>query len=431
MSDGPAAQGPRNDSSCIFGRVLDGLLALAAIAGGGRPATVRRLSIWVPLSVSLVAGLVFAAITASFRNYHYAPGADFAIFWTAGHLIAEGRALDVFDPPKFMAAAHRLIDPRLPLHFWSYPPTALLNVAWLGRLPYVPALIAWNVAGLVLVLTSARWFFSGWRTALLLMLSPAVIANLADGQNGFLTTALILAGMAALQRREGLAGALFGLLGFKPQLGILLPVAMIAGRRWRTIMTAGAVGLGVAALATAIFGMGAWEAFLRHTLPAQTAMMQGTGPIRWLAPTAFMSGVILFGPGMGPWLVQAPFTVLGVMLAWRAFGSRGDWRMKAAALATATAVASPQGFGYDLVPVAAAGLVLVRAEGNTLDDAAALVLWSAPILVVLLYITRAPATPVLLALAALRIDHRLRTPARTEQLPSRSPGPVEAVQPGK
>jgi hypothetical protein len=43
-----------------------------------------------------------------------------------------------------------------------------------------------------------------------------------------------------LERRPYLAGSLFGLMIFKPQLGLLLPVALIAGRQWRVFAAAAA-----------------------------------------------------------------------------------------------------------------------------------------------------------------------------------------------
>jgi alpha-1,2-mannosyltransferase len=362
------------------------------------------------LAASFWAWLVFLAWGAGTLTVHDAPGLDFAIYWTAGHMVAAGDALAVFDPDKFWPAAAALIDPDIPYHFWSYPPTALLNVAWLGLLPYGAALAVWSVLGLALVTVAARAFLGSWRPALLLLLSPAVIANLVGGQNGFLTGALLLLAFAALPRREGLAGALIGLLGFKPQLGFLLPVAFVAERRWLAMAAAAGVVLAVAALATVIFGVDAWGEFLRLTVPAQGYMMQGTGPFRMFAPTAFMSGLILGGMGPWPWIAQAPFTVLGVVLTWRAYRSEASPQMKATALFAATLLASPQAFGYDLTPLAAGALILYRERRGPKDLAAAVVLWALPVVVVPLNKWGLPIAPLLLAASAIWIDRRLASP---------------------
>src|SRR5258706_16321345 len=72
------------------------------------------------------------------------------------------------------------------------------------------------------------------RGALLLALAaPAVFVNAVRGQNGTWTAALCGGGLSLLERRPLLAGGLLGLLIYKPQLGLLIPVALLAGRHWR------------------------------------------------------------------------------------------------------------------------------------------------------------------------------------------------------
>ena len=59
---------------------------------------------------------------------------------------------------------------------------------------------------------------------------PATFINLFHGQNGFLNAALLGAALLALDRRPVVAGILFGLLSYKPHLGLLVPLALLAGR---------------------------------------------------------------------------------------------------------------------------------------------------------------------------------------------------------
>jgi hypothetical protein len=51
---------------------------------------------------------------------------------------------------------------------------------------------------------------------------PAVFVNIGHGQNGFLTAALLGSALLSLDRRPWLAGALIGLLAYKPQFGVLI-----------------------------------------------------------------------------------------------------------------------------------------------------------------------------------------------------------------
>ena len=64
---------------------------------------------------------------------------------------------------------------------------------------------------------------------------PAVFINIGHGQNGFLTAALLGGALHWLDRKPWLAGILIGLLAYKPQFGVLIPIALLAGQRWTTI----------------------------------------------------------------------------------------------------------------------------------------------------------------------------------------------------
>ena len=63
---------------------------------------------------------------------------------------------------------------------------------------------------------------------------PAVFVNLGHGHNGFLTAALIGFALVTLDTRPVLAGVLFGLLAYKPQFGLMIPLVLVATGRWRT-----------------------------------------------------------------------------------------------------------------------------------------------------------------------------------------------------
>ena len=65
-----------------------------------------------------------------------------------------------------------------------------------------------------------------------------------------------------LDRRPVLAGSLFGLLVYKPHLAIMLPIALLAGRRWRAFFVAAIVASGLVMLSGALFGLDTWAAYL-------------------------------------------------------------------------------------------------------------------------------------------------------------------------
>ena len=62
---------------------------------------------------------------------------------------------------------------------------------------------------------------------------PTVFHNIQVGQNGFLTAALIGGVLEFMERRPAMAGVCLGLLTYKPQFGVLVPVALVERRQTR------------------------------------------------------------------------------------------------------------------------------------------------------------------------------------------------------
>ena len=371
-------------------------------------------------TLAVLSAAALALLAVYFTHGHgrldfadHARGRDFVNLWTAGRLIGERRGLQVFDPATFMAAHHRLFSPALPFHFWSYPPPGLLLAAPFALAPgYFAALAGWTTFGLLALWPAARAALATRdggpdRTdVLLLMLCPAVATNVGLGQNGAVTAALLLGGMALLDRRPRAAGALLGLLVFKPQIAILLPVMVLAGGRWRTMGAAVASAAALLALSTALFGVESWRAFLVGSVPMQGQMLRfGSGPFLSMMPSAYVSARLLGAAWTAAALVQAPFTLLGAALVWRAWRTPGaDGTARAAVLCAATFVASPQAFNYDLIPTAFAVLVLLRRSLRLGDVALAAAAWALPPAMIVLGAERLPVAPLVLTALAVRLS---------------------------
>lgn len=335
----------------------------------------------------------------------HALGRDFVNLWTAGQLIADGRVLDIFDPAKFGAAQRALLSPSFPFHFWSYPPTFLFAAVPFGHTSYLGGLALWSLAGAAALFIAARLLFQDWRMALRLLASPAVAVNLVLGQNGAVTAALLIAGCALMTRRQAASGLLFGFLTFKPHLGLLAPLAMLAERRWKTIAAAVAATIAFAGLSAATFGVETWRAFIEQSLPMQTSMMSGgTGPFQQMMTSAFMAGRLLGLPSQWAMLVQVPFAIAGAVFVWRAWRSPADLRIKFAVLAVAGLMATPQAFNYDMIPLAAAALLLAGPGRSWLDHVAALALWALPVVAMPINSFDAPLSPAILLLVCLHLD---------------------------
>lgn len=311
-------------------------------------------------------GAVFAYLLSSHGHLDFADhavGRDFVNTWTAGKLLGQGQVAEIFEPRTFADAHHRFFDPKLPFHFWSYPPPALFLAAPMGLLPYLPALAIWSALGLIALAASVLTVFKSPAERALILLSPATAVNLVMGQNGAFTAALLIGGLGLTMRRPIVAGMLFGLLVFKPQLGVVLPVVVIATRQWRTLLAAASTAALVIALSAATFGLEAWHGFLGPTLDMQTAaMMRGEGPFLLMMPSAFAAGRIFGLHGEAIWL-QAPFLLGAIAIVWSVWRGDAPFETRVAATLMAALAATPQSFNYDLIPTAAAAVVLARYTG--------------------------------------------------------------------
>jgi hypothetical protein len=160
---------------------------------------------------------------------------DFINVYAAGVASHEGHPANVYDWDKQKNLEHQIEESgKGPTPWngyvpWLYPPI-FLGVAWLlAFLPYYYALAAYIVAGYAAygaaVYKLARYKESKWAIAAF----PGICNNLLAGQNGFITTASLAAGIYFLDASPIAAGAFFGMLSYKPQFFVLIPLALAVG----------------------------------------------------------------------------------------------------------------------------------------------------------------------------------------------------------
>ena len=153
---------------------------------------------------------------------------------------------------------------------------------------------------------------------------------------------------------------LIGCLAYKPQFGVLIPVALLAGGRWSTIAAAAATVAALVAVSFATLGGGVWHAFADSMNFTQTVVLEqgGTG---WEKIQSMFSAARMWGAGVP--LAYAAQIALALMLAaclawlWR---SDAAFELKASALASGSLLATPYVLDYDLVVLAVAIAYLAR-----------------------------------------------------------------------
>jgi hypothetical protein len=278
---------------------------------------------------------------------------DFVNVWAAGRLVLEGHPAAVYDWP-----AHKLVEEAAVGHAfggyfgWHYPPTFLFVAAALSLLTYATAYAVW-VFGTFPVYLAAIRAIVGERIGYLLAAAfPALLANFIVGQNGFLTAGLVSGALVLLPRRPIVAGLLLGLLTYKPHLGLLFPIALVAAGYWRAFFTAAMVAVLMAVAAWFAFGSDTWQAFFANIGHTSQAFLSDGWADWGKLQTAFGLTRMLGGGETLAWAVQgavALVAAIAIALLWR---SRAAYEIKAAALATGAMLATPYLYTYDLVVLA-------------------------------------------------------------------------------
>lgn len=351
------------------------MTAFASALRDGRFLTGRVLRVYpMMLIAAFAAAIVFLLVTAHGPNdYAGRPlGTDFSNIYAAGLAALKGEAASVFDIERQWRAEQALFGPATPLYGWHYPPFFLLVAAPLAMLPYRAALIVWQLSTLILYLLALKalikksampeWADAGVWLPLALGFT-AIFVNLTHGHNGFLTAAIFAGGLALLNTRPLLAGLLFGFLAYKPQFGVMIPLALAAGGYWRSFAAAAVTILVLALAVTLLFGADVWPAFLAGASFTRGVILEQGATGFEKIQTFFSQIRLLGGPVALAYMVQGLAFLFSAAMVWRAWRKPLSLGARGAILCLATLIATPYALDYDLMLLAPA-LALTAAEGK-------------------------------------------------------------------
>jgi alpha-1,2-mannosyltransferase len=337
------------------------------------PARIRGYSL-ILLAVSVMAVVGWVALSDGLSDRNGKPiGTDFSSFYAAGSLVLDGRAGDVYTMAAHYAREQQIFGAATPYYGWLYPPIFLLLAAPLAAMPYPLALAVWQIGSFAFYLTVigfivvgiGRWsnaIDSTWQVTWLAVSAgfPAVLINFGHGQNGFLTAGLFGAALLALPSRQILAGVLFGLLAYKPQFALVIPIALLAAGQWRAILAAGITAVALVGLTSLIFGFDLWLAFAASTETSRKLLLE-QGDVGFEKLQSVFAAVRMWGGGIPlAYVIQGIVSiavVCGTAWTWLSAGNRD---LKSALLVVATLLASPHVLDYDLVVLAVAISFFVR-----------------------------------------------------------------------
>ena len=282
---------------------------------------------------------------------------DFTMFWIASGLILDGAAAAVFDWPGMMAAEHALVPGMSGVLGWSYPPIFMLYVAPLALVPFLLSYALWIAASFAAMAAVIRKIAPARQTIWLLLGFPATLICAGHGKNGFLTAALFGGALILLNKRPVVAGVLIGLLAFKPQFGLLIPLALLAGRQWTAFAAATVTTVVLVAGTAALFGPETWLAFWNNLAVINQKMAEGHVPI--LKMTSLFATLRVHGVD-----ASIAYALHGVLAAAVAAVVAWVWHRRratagsAAVLIVGALLVSPHVYDYDL-PVLAVAIALI------------------------------------------------------------------------
>jgi len=308
------------------------------------------------LAVCAIAMVGWIAVSDGLIDRNGKPiGTDFSNVYAAGTLTWQGRSADAYAPALQHAAEKAVFGGReVPFFGWHYPPFFFAIAALVAVLPYAWGLAVWLAASLAAYLAVMRAILPRPETLLIAIAFPAIFVNIGHGQNGFFTAALLGGALHLIDRRPWIAGLLIGLLAYKPQFGVLIPIALVAGGRWRCICAAAATIAVLVAVSMATLGSGVWHAFADSTNFTQTVVLEqgGTG---WEKIQSLFSAARMWGAGVHvAYAIQIALALtLAATIAWL-WQSDAAFELRASALATASLLATPYVLDYDLVALSVA-----------------------------------------------------------------------------
>jgi len=287
---------------------------------------------------------------------------DFISFYAAGLLADSGAAQMAYHKAVHYAAEVALISPEIPYNFFYYPPIFLMACSLFAKLPYMVSFVLFEALGLCGYLYVAKKILPQrqWTVLVPLLAFPAVFWTVALGQNSLLTAALFGGATLLIDERPVLAGLLIGALAYKPHFGLLIPVALVAGRHWRAFASAAVCVALLTALSIGLFGWETWQAFFASA--AQSHVIYESHQIdREGIATPFGAVLMLGGGATLAYAMQAATALLAA--GWVAFVWRRGFSLavRAATLAAAIPMAVPVLLYYDLLLGAIAMAWLVRA----------------------------------------------------------------------
>lgn len=297
------------------------------------PRILRVLAILWPSLVAL------AVIT----NLHHPAHMDFLSFWAAAVLTLQGHPADAYSPELLSLIQRQAVEIGTGMAF-AYPPPFLLLILPIGLFSYGIAAIMWVSISYGAYYLVARRLMPGFDTAIAAF--PPVLTCGILGQSSMLLGSFALLAFSILPAMPFAAGLLLGCLIMKPQLGVLVPLVLIASFNWKALIGAATSAIGLLAVAFILFGYEPYRAFLAF-IP-QTSAIVSEGLVGWDKMAGVFPALRLIGfSNAAAWIAHITIALAAAGAACWIWGRYSDPLLRGAAFSAATMLISPYLYQYD------------------------------------------------------------------------------------
>jgi hypothetical protein len=229
------------------------------------PSRRNTVASWIVVAAFLVLWLMHGWSLRDQARSH-----DFLCFYSGAYMTSHGRVADLYDPAVQFAVQRKLVPSTVEVVPFVRPPFYALLLAPLGWLPFRAAFVCWMLLQIGVFVACLTWAWQRFGTPALVFgcMSMPVALGIANGQDGVLFLAILIASYRLAERgMELIGGVVLGLLLVKFHLAPLWPIALILQRRWKMLggfVATGAVAAGLSLAMIGVDGVRAYAALLRN-----------------------------------------------------------------------------------------------------------------------------------------------------------------------
>lgn len=267
--------------------------------------------------IFIVLGALMATVSSAQRvidpSGHGAFLPDYLAHWTGGGLLLSGEREGLYDPAIQQGHQVAALGPASYLSWFVSPPLVAALYAPLSVLNYNVSAACWVVLSALMLIWCvhslgflAPKLMQRRRNFVFLVIfaSAPVLELVGGGQDSAFVLAIWLVGLRLMAtRRQGLAGAVFGLGLLKPQEVVLVPFVLFFTRRYKALAAFVAVVAGLSGLSVLLVGIDGvqhWLAAIGSSV--YTEQVQQGQAWKMVSLPAFITAIL--PPEWGSWLAS-------------------------------------------------------------------------------------------------------------------------------